>query len=276
MTAIATTRPDTTLANAATSGGSSRSAETAATGGSLIDRFLAPSAAASAPRTPVEQGEAARANDLAGAAAGAAAGMGVGAALGRAVAPHHPIHVGSTVTNRPNGTTLTTVHINVDANFRVDGGALRPGETAAGRARTIEQSIERDFSKTYRDASGNETRYVTDVRMTVGRPADARREQFVLVAAGDSRLGGGPGTLGRAPGFENGRTAYIADHAGDRTAPHEFGHLAGLRHTAQMPACTPAPGVSVNNLMSQTGCSATSEQIERSQLRSIFNQPQFR
>lgn len=55
--------------------------------------------------------------------------------------------------------------------------------------------------------------------------------------------------------------------------------------SATSPGCTTAqydlgyhtaPGISVNNLMSQTACSPTSQQLERSQLQQIFNTPEFR
>lgn len=300
MTMIATTKSETLSFAALTGGAASTGSrpetfQTAAT--SLIDRFLAPPpAAVDTYLTPVQQGGAARAGDRTGdasqagagdegvvggaiaAAVGAVVESAIGAVASAAAAAaaksDHPISVGSTVTERADGTKVTTVTIDVDANFRVDGGTLPDGRTAATEARSIEQSIERDFTKTYRDANGNVTRYVTDVNMTVNRPVEAGREQFVLVDATDSRLSGG---LGIAPGFEKGRTAYISDEAGARTAPHEFGHLAGLRHTAQVDeGCVTGPGIDIENLMSQTGCSPTSQQIERSQLQQIFNTPDFR
>ena len=233
--------------------------------------------------TPVEQGNALRERDSgAGKTLGETLGERISSAVQGAVkaikeALHSPIRTSSTVTHRPDGTKVTTVYIDVKANFRVDGGTLPKGTTAASEARTIERAIENDFSKTYTADDGSVTRYVTRVDMTVGGPATLTREQFILVQSGDSRLGGGSGTLGIAPGFENGRTAYISDTAGARTAPHEFGHLAGLRHTAQVDqGCTTAPGIDIENLMSQTGCSATSHQIERSQLQQIYNNPVFR
>lgn len=295
MTTIATSKPETgSLSMLAAASPGSRSAEFQTAGMSLIDRFLAPAAVSpDAYLTPVQQGEAARVSDQAGSLADN--GEGIGGAIASAVEavidgavglvasaaeavgitrPDHPISVASTVAERPDGTTVTTVTIDVAANFRIDGGTLPKGQTAASEARSIEQSIERDFSKTYRDGNGNVTRYVTDVDMTVNRPVEAGREQFVLVDATDSRLGGG---LGIAPGFEKGRTAYISDEAGARTAPHEFGHLAGLRHTAQVDqGCVTDPGINIENLMSQTGCSPTSQQIEQSQLQQIFNTPDFR
>ena len=280
MTPIGSSSSDSlTLANRSTP---SDTASSQSASPSLIDRLLAPPPAPPAPRTPVEQGQAAREQDLGG--IGEAIGnavqsavdtvKGVAKSAAEAITADHPIQVGSTVTNRPDGTKVTTVHIDVAANFRVDGGTLPSGRTATQEARSIERSIERDFSKTYTDANGNVTRYVTDVNMTVNRPAEAGREQFVLVDATDSRLQGG---LGIAPGFEKGRTAFVSDEAGARTAPHEFGHLAGLRHTAQVDqGCVTEPGIDIENLMSQTGCSPTSQQIERSQLQQIFRTPDFR
>lgn len=297
MTAIGTTRADTpqptTLPRGAYPDGapSTRTADTPATGPSLIDRFLAPAGTAAQPMhlTPVQQGEAARASDdamaagdtkgavtggLVGGAVGGPIGAIIGTVIGGARQPDHPISVESTTTKRADGTTLTINTMDVAANFRLDGGTLHSGETATGRARTIEQTIERDFTKTYREANGDETRYVTDVHMTVNGPADSGREQLVLVDQHDARLQGG---VGIAPAFETGRVAYISDHAPGRTAPHEFGHLAGLRHTAQYDlGCKTAPGIDIDNLMSQTSCSKTSEQIERSQLQQIFNTPHFR
>jgi hypothetical protein len=233
-----------------------------------LDRYRATPEPTQPNLTPVQQGDAARAADAA--AAGAKA---TGAKSSATTPPHHPIRVSSTVETRADGVRVSTVYIDVRANFRVDGGTLPTGQTAEARAGVIERAIERDFSATYRNPDGSITRYVTDVRMTVGEPDSAARTQLVLVAEGDSRIGS---ALGMAPGFEKGNIAYIGDHAGARTAPHEFGHLAGLRHTAQMPSCTTAPGISVENLMSQTGCSPTSEQIERSQLQQIFKTPEFR
>lgn len=235
-----------------------------------LDRYRAAPETAKHSLTPVEQGNAAREADTVAKAAG---GLGAKSSA-EAPAPHHPIRVGSTVVTRPDGVRVSTVYIDVRANFRVDGGTLPTGQTAETRARAIESAIERDFTKTYTNPDGSITRYITDVRMTVGQPDSAARTQLVLVAEGDSRIGS---ALGIAPGFEQGNTAFIGDHAGARTAPHEFGHLAGLRHTAQVSlGCTTEPGISVDNLMSQTGCSPTSQQVERSQLQQIFKTPEFR
>jgi hypothetical protein len=236
-----------------------------------LDRYRSSPAPTQRSLTPVQHGEAARAADAAAKAAKTPAAKSPATA---AATPRHPIHAGSTVVTRRDGTRVTTVHIDVRANFRVDGGTLPKGQTAKAEARAIERAIERDFSKTYRNPDGSITRYVTNVNMTVGQPAKAGREQLVYVSATDTRLNGG---LGIAPGFEKGTTAFISDAAGARTAPHEFGHLAGLRHTAQVSlGCVTATGISVNNLMSQTGCSPTSQQIERSQLQQIFKTPDFR
>ena len=234
-----------------------------------LDRYRASAVSTQQRLTPVQQGEAARAAD-------AAAKSKAPVAKSLATAPPTPrngIHVGSTVTTRRDGTKVTTVHVDVRANFRLDGGTLPKGQTAKAEARRIERAIERNFSQTYRNPDGSITRYVTNVNMTVGKPASAGRTQLALVGASDPRIGG---NLGIAPGFEKGNTAYIGDHAPARTAPHEFGHLAGLRHTAQRDlGCVATPGTSVNNLMSQTACSS-SQQIERSQLQQMFKTPDFR
>jgi hypothetical protein len=238
-----------------------------------LDRFRSPATeTVKSPMTSVQAGQAARESDMTGQALKVLQGM--AKAFMNAVNPHSPISVSSTVTRRQDGTKVTTVYIDVKANFRVDGGSLPKGRTEAAEAKAIETRIENDFSKQYTNKDGSITRYVARVDMTVGKPTSLAREQFVLVTPSDSRLGGG---LGIAPGFETGRTAYISDAAGARTAPHEFGHLAGLRHTAQVDqGCVTEPGISIDNLMSQTGCSPTSQKIERSQLQQIYNNPVFR
>ncbi len=239
-----------------------------------LERFR-PSVAPEAvkgPMTSVQAGQAARASDKVAKALKVLQGL-VKIVMD-AINPESPISVSSTITHRRDGTKVTTVYIDVKANFRIDGGSLPAGETAATEAKAIETRIENDFSKQYTNKDGSITRYVTRVDMTVNEPTSLTREQFVFVKSSDSRLGG---ALGIAPGFENGRTAYISDTAGARTAPHEFGHLAGLRHTAQVSlGCVTEPGINIENLMSQTGCSLTSEKIERSQLQQIYKNPVFR
>ncbi len=236
-----------------------------------LDRYRVLSEPTQRGLTPVQLGEAARTADASATMAKAA-----GAAAGAAAKPEapQPIRVGSTVVTRADGVRVTTVYLDVKANFRVDGGTLPTGQTAATQAKAVERAIERDFTKSYNNSDGSITRYITNVNMTVGKTDSAERTQLVYVAQGDARIGD---ALGIAPGFEKGNTAFIGDHAGARTAPHEFGHLLGLRHTAQVSlGCKTAPGIKVDNLMSQTGCSATSQQIERSQLQQIFKTPDFR
>jgi hypothetical protein len=219
--------------------------------------------------TPVQLGELARSQDAAARSARPAEPP-----ASETGAPLRGIRVGSTVSDRPDGTTLTTVYINVRANFVVDGGTLPTGVSAANQARSIERAVERDYSRTYQEKDGDTVRYVTSVQMTVASAVDPSRTHFVYVAASDARIGG---ALGVAPGFENGNIAYVSDAAPSRTAPHEFGHLAGLRHVASTyEGCVVPTGTSANNLMSQTGCAPTSHQIERSQLRQIFQTPEFR
>ncbi len=198
---------------------------------------------------------------------------------------HHvdrPIEVWSSVTHRHDGTTRSTVHIDVRANLTIDGGNLPPAKTAAARtheinakANEIKQHIEQDFSHTYRDTHGNTTRYVAHVDMKVGAPQTASREQFVIVHAGDQSLDHGrTGVLGQAPDFERGHAAYLSDKALVRTAPHEFGHLAGLHHTHDDSA-NPLHDLPREDLMTQTRYSE-SEHLTRSQLRSIFKDALFR
>jgi hypothetical protein len=218
--------------------------------------------------TPVQQGELARSHDAAAAEAPATP------PASEAGLPLRGIRVGSTVNERPDGTTLTTVYINVRANFVVDGGTLPSGVSAANQARTIERTVERDYNKSYTEKDGDTVRYVTSVQMTVATAVDPTRTNFVYVAATDSRING---ALGRAPDFEKGNIAYVSDAAPPRTAPHEFGHLAGLRHVASSyENCVVPKGTSAENLMSQTFCAPKSHQIERSQLRQIFQTPEFR
>jgi hypothetical protein len=238
---------------------------------SSLQRFQGPQpAAGQTPRnlTPVQQGELARSQDTAAAKASTAP------PASETGAPLRGIRVSSTITNRPDGTKLTTVYINVRANFVVDGGTLPSGVSAANQARTIERAVEQDYSKTYKEKDGDTVRYVTSVQMTVATAVDPTRTNFVYVAAADPRL---DGALGIAPEFQNGNIAYVSDAAPSRTAPHEFGHLAGLRHVASSyENCVVPEGTSPNNLMSQTFCAPQSHQIERSQLRQIFLTPEFR
>jgi hypothetical protein len=228
-----------------------------------------PLASGTATLTPVQQGELARAQDTAAAKPAAATPP-----QSEAGTPLGGIKVSSTIQRRPDGTKVTTVYINVKANFVVDGGTLPTGKTAASEAKRIENAVEKDYSKTYKEKNGDTVRYVTTVDMTVASAADPARTNFVYVAASDTRL---DGALGIAPGFEKGNTAFISDAAPTRTPPHEFGHLAGLRHVASTyEGCVVPKGQSANNLMSQTGCAPTSEQVERAQLRQIFLTPEFR
>jgi hypothetical protein len=146
MTMIAASKPESTSFAALTGGTSSsalRPGDFQTVAMSLIDRFLAPASAAPAANlTPVQQGEVARASDEAGigGAIAEAAGAVVDGAI-RTIASatsaaaataevDHPISVGSTVMQRADGTKVTTVTIDVAANFRIDGGTLPKEHTA--------------------------------------------------------------------------------------------------------------------------------------------------
>jgi len=240
----------------------------------VLDRLLSPNAnlAFDRPLTPVEQGELARLADADAAKGGATPRA--ARPVSEAGTPLRGISVASTVERRANGTELTTIYIDVKASFVIADGKLPSGVTAASEAKRIEAVVERDFTKSYTDRHGDTTRYVTRVDMRMATAVDPTRTNFVLVAASNPVVSG---ALGIAPGFENGNIAYVSDAAPARTAPHEFGHLAGLRHVASTyEGCVVPKGVSANNLMSQTGCAPTSHQIERSQLRQIYNTPVFR
>ncbi len=247
----------------------------AALGNSSLERFRFDATAAAnggAILSPVQQGELARSQDKAAATTAKPAAK--APPQSEAGTPLGGIKVSSTIQRRADGTKLTTVYVNVKANFVVDGGTLPPGKTAADEAKRIENAVEKDYSKTYKEKNGDTVRYVTTVDMTVASSADPSRTNFVYVASTDARV---DGALGIAPGFEKGNTAFISDAAPARTAPHEFGHLAGLRHYASTyEGCVVPEGKTANNLMSQTGCAPTSEQVERSQLRQIFLTPEFR
>jgi len=185
------------------------------------------------------------------------------------------IDVTSDVVTRENGTTVTTVHINVTATLVLAGGQLPKGQTAQGLANKIARRIDRDFSKTFTDSNGNVTRYVTTVDMAIGPAGNSGRNEFRLVASGDSRLGFAP------PGTTvNGKADCIGckfggvnlnDQAPLRTAPHEFGHVAGLRHPNDPNNTLNLP---TKNLMSQT-ILTNSESVTQSQLDSIANNPAF-
>ncbi len=273
MTSVSAANPTIQNMNAAVAMRGAGQGQPATTGSSSLDRFRADASATAqtgAKLTPVQQGELARSQD----AAATKAVKATTPETSEAGTPVGGIKVASTVQRRADGTKLTTVYVNVKANFVVDGGTLPKGVTAEKEAKRIETAIEKDYSKTYKEKNGDTVRYVTTVNMTVASAADPSRTNFVYVTSTDARLGGG---LGMAPGFEKGNTAYISDAAPARTPPHEFGHLAGLRHVASTyEGCVVPKGTSANNLMSQTGCAPTSQQVERAQLRQIYLTPEFR
>ncbi|MDY7099002.1 MAG: RHS repeat-associated core domain-containing protein [Pseudomonadota bacterium] len=182
------------------------------------------------------------------------------------------ISVGSTVEEREDGTTETTIEITFTATLVVDGGKLPSGMTASDLASTMEQEIEGDFSKSYTDSDGNTVNYVTKADINVGKAATGDRHQINFVARGDARLGRA-GVLGNARGFDRGRVINIGDHAGRRTWSHEFGHAAGLRHPGADPNAL--PGIPTQNLMSQTRVS-NSRDVRRRQLQKIWRNPLFR
>lgn len=132
-----------------------------------------------------------------------------------------------------------------------------------------------DYSKQFVDSDGSVTNYVTTADIIVGA-ATGGRHSIQLVAASDARVGN---DLGR--GELNGRNMWLSELLFDpgmnaaggtlgRTAPHEFGHNAGLNH----PAPTGTPPVHEQNLMTQSRFSQ-SHDITREQLRAIFRNPAF-
>lgn len=181
------------------------------------------------------------------------------------------ISVGSTVDEREDGTTLTTVEITFTASLEVDGGDLGLFNSADQMASAMESEIEADFTKSYTDADGNQVNYVMKADINVGSASGTDRHQITWVAAGDARLGS---ALGRVDAIGTGRQMWVSDaiNSTGRTIPHEFGHLAGLRHPNDPSNSLSLPS---QNLMSQTAVSS-SRNVMRSQLRSIFRNPNYR
>ena len=181
------------------------------------------------------------------------------------------ISVGSTVEEREDGTTLTTVEITFTASLEVDGGDLGGFTSADQMASSMESEIEADFTKSYTDADGNQVNYVMKADINVGSASGTDRHQITWVADGDSRL---KGNIGLVDAIGTGRQMWISDaiNSTGRTIPHEFGHLAGLRHPNDPANSLTLPS---QNLMSQTAIS-NSRNVTRSQLRSIFRNPNYR
>lgn len=135
----------------------------------------------------------------------------------------------------------------------------------------MESEIEADFTKSYMDADGNQVNYVMKADINVGSASGTDRHQITWVADGDSRLGS---ALGRVDAIGTERQMWVSDaiNSTGRTIPHEFGHLAGLRHPNDPSNSLSLPS---QNLMSQTAVSS-SRNVTRSQLRSIFRNPNYR
>jgi hypothetical protein len=175
--------------------------------------------------------------------------------------PPKPIQVRRDTVVNPDGSRVTTVNIDVRAAVTVysqsNGSAINPAVEAA----RVENSIERNFTRSYAANERNITHYVTTVHM-VNQTHSPDRIRFDYIDRRTSLLGNG-----RFEGMANPRTntAYISHTARPSTAAHEFGHLAGLRHTGSSAG---------GNLMDTPGSS--SEHIERSQLDTIATNPAFR
>lgn len=185
------------------------------------------------------------------------------------------ISVGSTRDVQDNGTTVTVVNIHFTANLNSAGGSPPAGSTMSQLADRLERQIERDFSKTYRDANGNVTRYRVTADIRVG-PQSGSRHNITLRSSTDPIV---QGVAGNAPNFDAGRQININEAVFntpgqfERTGSHEFGHTAGLRHPND--PGNPLPGLPQANLMTQSNQSF-SHQIERRQLRAIYRNPRFR
>ena len=190
------------------------------------------------------------------------------------------ISAASTVLDEKDGTTKSTVFITFTASLNNSGGNLN-GNSLTSLAKRIEAQIENDFSKSETDANGNVTEYKFDAQITTGA-ATGDQHQLSIVAHGDASLHGGIGYAGDSNGIlDNSNSAFISDKllssspgsgSFNRTASHEFGHLAGLRHPNDASNSLTLPR---HNLLSQTRFSR-SNAVTRSQRRAIFRNGKFR
>lgn len=152
------------------------------------------------------------------------------------------------------------------------------GSSLKELAADVEFAIESDYNKAYMDDAGNVTHFSVDAQIGVGQ---ATGDQHQLYIRPDGQVGSSGRALGYAGdwqgrSFDRSREALLSDRlltstdpnvSFGRTASHEFGHLAGLRH--------PASGSMPGNLMNQTK-DGPGRNVTRSQLETIVRNPRFR
>lgn len=196
------------------------------------------------------------------------------------------ITASSTVGTRKDGTTKSTVYLNFTGALTYGGDTSKGKSKSKALAKRMASQIESDFSTNYTDKAGNTTEYKMSASIIVGNATTKnKRHNIEVLPHGGSKLQGG---IGLAPGFETTNDLFISDVTLDpkmlvanpnmsfeRTASHEFGHKASLRHGHPLDPSNPITGLPVNNLMSQTSMSSSTK-VERSQLRQIFKNPAFR
>jgi hypothetical protein len=194
------------------------------------------------------------------------------------------ISAASTVENRSNGTTKSTIYIKFTGTLSYAGDNSAGKSLSKDLAKRMKSAIESSYSQTFTDTSGNVTEYKMSADIVVGKAtAGSKRHNIEILQHGDPILGPG---IGFAPGFETTKDLYISDVTFDQTAmaavpnmsferttAHEFGHKASLRHPND--PGNPISGLPASNLMSQTAISGSAK-VERSQLRQIFKNKAFR
>jgi RHS repeat-associated protein len=165
----------------------------------------------------------------------------------------------SSTSSTQGGKTRTEVTFRFTGAMSNDGASLPYGMSTSDVARRMERQMERRFKGRFTDSAGNVTNYRTQADIVVGQPVGLQTN-IDLLPAGHPRLGSVAGRVDVIGGNDIMISdATLADGSFDRTAPHEGGHAAGLRHPND-----PLNTLSVpqENLMTQSVISSSTRVTE--------------